>query len=199
VQAADDSSPVTRPPCWGIGLGRTGTNSLCEALRLLGYEHVAHNPGFERLAQLDGGADNGVTVFYKYLDYKFPGSKFVLTLRPLESWLESMEWVYARRPPVTRDNDLAIMRRMALYETVSFDREKFSEAYRRHHAEVRRYFANRPGDLLELDFFAGQGWEPLCAFLGIPPPDAPFPWLHDRQQAATFSGRRIILEGEAAP
>ena len=93
-------SSATQPHCWGIGLGRTGTNSLCEALRLLGYERVEHNPPFERLASLDGGADNGVLLFYKYLDYKFPNSKFVLMLRPLEDWLHSME--FAASPGVGR-------------------------------------------------------------------------------------------------
>jgi hypothetical protein len=58
-------------------------------LRLLGYNRVTHNPRFEVLRQWEGGADNGVVVFYKYLDFKFPGSRFVLTTRNLESWLAS--------------------------------------------------------------------------------------------------------------
>jgi hypothetical protein len=193
VQAAQDEVSVTRAPCWGIGLGRTGTNSLCAALTLLGYGRVAHNPPFERLAELDGGADNGVTLFYKYLDYKFPGSKFVLTLRELGAWLDSMEWIYARRPPVTRANDVAIMRRMSIYESVTFDRAKFTQAYHRHHADVRRYFADRPHDLLEIDLRERGGWEPLCAFLRLPVPAAPFPWLHERERAQTFSGRPIVV------
>ena len=199
MQAAQIVPLITRVPCWGIGLGRTGTNSMCEALRLLGYEHVTHNPPFEQLAGLDGGADNGVLLFYKYLDYKFPGSKFVLTLRALEPWLESMEWVYARRPAVTRANDIAIMRRMSIYESVTFDREKFAAAYDRHHADVRRYFVNRPADLLEIDFSERPGWEPLCTFLGLPQPEVPFPWLHERERAQTFSGRPIVLSERSSP
>ena len=38
-----------------------------------------------------------------------------------------------------------------------------------------RYFADRPGDLLEIDISRGGGWEPLCAFLGEPVPDVAFP------------------------
>ena len=26
-----------------------------------------------------------------------------------------------------------------------------------------------------------EGWEPLCAFLGVPAPDAPFPRTNDRE------------------
>lgn len=70
----ESSNSGPRTPCWGIGLGRTGTNSLCEALRTLGYTFVGHNPRFEELRLLEGGADNGVTLHYKYLDSKFPGS-----------------------------------------------------------------------------------------------------------------------------
>jgi len=171
-------SSATQPHCWGIGLGRTGTNSLCEALRLLGYERVEHNPPFERLASLDGGADNGVLLFYKYLDYKFPNSKFVLMLRPLEDWLHSMEFAASRYPVLSNDDDLAIMRRMQLYESVTFEREKFVRAYHRHHDDVRRYFLKRPDDLLEMSLVGGEGWDKLCPFLGLEQPSAPFPHLH---------------------
>ena len=41
---------------------------------------------------------------------------------------------------------------------------------------MRSYFANRPEDLLVLDVTAGDGWEPLCQFLGMPVPERPFPW-----------------------
>lgn len=177
---------VNRPPCWGIGLGRTGTNSFCEALTLLGYDRqrVAHNPPFENLKKLEGGADNGITLFYKYLDYKFPGSKFVLLWRSIEPWLRSTEFISARHPVTSRDEDIPIMRRMMIYETVGFDREKFTAAYHRHHADVRRYFASRPGDLLEMNIVEhNDGWDKLCPFLGLPVPSVPFPYLHARSDA----------------
>jgi Sulfotransferase domain len=170
-----------RPRCWGIGLGRTGTTSLCEALRILGYVAVGHNPQFEELRSLNGGADNGVTLYYKYLDYKFPDSKFVLTTRALEDWLSSMAYITEQRPLLSREEDVVIYRRMTLYETVTFDRDRFVQAYRRHHADVRRYFRNRPNDLLEMSVVAGDGWEKLCPFLRLPIPRVPFPLLHRRQ------------------
>lgn len=172
------------PRCWGIGLGRTGTNSFCSALRLLGYERVQHNPPFENLRFLEGGADNGVLLFYKYLDYKFPNSKFVLTVRPLESWLDSMAYAAGQFLINGHDDDVAIMRRMLLYESVTFDSERFAQAYHRHHADVRRYFADRPSDLLEMDLLRGDGWHALCSFLDLPIPDAPFPHLHARLRHA---------------
>jgi hypothetical protein len=165
--------------CWGIGLGRTGTHTFCEALRLLGYDRVKYNPQFDELRDLNGGADNGVTIFYKYLDYKFPGSRFVLTMRDLDSWLESIQYINNRNSPVNREDDTIIMRRMTMYETVTFDREKYTSAYHRHHADVERYFEGRD-DLLRMNIMEGDGWDKLCPFLGIELPVAAFPHLHKR-------------------
>lgn len=173
---------MIRHKCWGIGLGRTGTTSLCEALKILGYRQVFHNPTFEQLRIADGGSDNGVTIYYKYLDYKYPGSKFVLTTRRVDEWIESIEYITNAHPVSRETDDDPIKRRMILYESVTFDREKFLRAYARHHEDVRRYFRDRPNDLLEMDISAGQGWETLCPFLGLPVPTVSFPYLNQREK-----------------
>ena len=153
---------------------------------------MKHNPTFEELRDLQGGADAGVLVFYKYLDFKFPGSKFVLMIRELDSWLESVEYIFGKWPVTSREPDLAIMRRMLLAETVRFDRDKMLAARERHHADVRRYFADRPDDLLEMNIVAGEGWEKLCPFLGLPIPDAPFPHRNQRVVANAQEGPSLI-------
>lgn len=33
-----------------------------------------------------------------------------------------------------------------------------------------------------------EGWEPLCAFLGVPVPDEPFPNMNDRAQFRSLFG-----------
>ncbi len=180
---------------WGIGLGRTGTTSFCASLRVLGYKNVVHNPTFEQLPSLDGASDNGCTIFYKYLDYKFPGSKFVLLTRDLKPWLDSAEYIHGHEP-IDRSEDVIIMRRMLLYETVVFDREKFIETYHRHHADVRRYFSKRPDDLLEMDITTGDGWEKLCPFLGLPIPDQPFRQSNKRVDGV-ISGSGIIAKSKS--
>jgi hypothetical protein len=175
---------------WGIGLGRTGTSSFCESLRILGYKNVVHNPTFEELPLLDGAADNGCTIFYKYLDYKFPDSKFILLTRDLKSWLDSAEYIHGHEP-VDRAKDLMIMRRMLLYETIVFDKAKFTVAYHRHHEDVRRYFRDRPNDLLEMDITAGDGWEKLCPFLGLSIPEVPFRKTNQRKDGITSGSGRV--------
>ena len=54
------------------------------------------------------------------------------------------------------------------------------EGYELHNAAVRR--AVPPERLLE--FNVKQGWGPLCAFLGVPEPPGPFPWVTDRVKVA---------------
>lgn len=158
---------------WGIGLGRTGTSSFCKSLEILGYSRVKHNPLFEELKDLDAAADNGCTIFYKYLDYKFPNSKFVLLTRDIDSWLKSMKFKVGLAP-LSRDQDIAIMRRMTLYGTTHFERDKYIEAYHRHHEEVRSYFKDRKSDLLELNIPAGEGCDKLCPFLELKEPEEAF-------------------------
>ena len=177
------------PPCWGIGLPRTGTKSLAQALEILGYQDVRHNPQFEELATIRAGSDHGVTVFYKYLDGRYPGSKFVLTTRDLDDWLTSMEWIfdYVKLEKITGPiRDVTIMARMLMFETLEFDRDKVIAGYNRHHADVKRYFADRPGDLLEMRISGGDGWEALCPFLGVEIPAVEFPSTNQRVVGAVL-------------
>ena len=163
---------------WDIGLPRTGTSTFCKAVKILGYRKVKHNPRLEHLQDLDAASDAGCVIYYKYLDYKYPGSKFVLCTRALEDWLASAEFIYTKYPSV--DRDIAILRRMMLYETVTFDRQKFIDAYHRYHDDVYRYFKNRQDDFLEMNLTTGDGWEKLCDFLELPIPEQPFPHANKR-------------------
>lgn len=58
---------------FGIGLSKTGTISLFAALALLGY----------RAAEHDVATDLPLAAFYPQLDERYPGSKFILTLRDM--------------------------------------------------------------------------------------------------------------------
>ena len=56
------------------------------------------------------------------------------------------------------------------------DRSFAIEAFNRHNEQVRR---DVPADRL-LVYEVRQGWEPLCAFLGVPVPEGkPFPHVND--------------------
>jgi hypothetical protein len=189
---------------FGIGLSRTGTTSLADALGVLGYRNL-HFPkddltreevtaflaaGGDRLRlsvleRLDAATDTPICATFEALDPAYPGSKFILTIRDKESWLESCRaywasWVdsYLTASP---DDALAaylIPIQLKLYGTTTFDREQFSRAYDDYHQRVRGHFRHRPEDLLTLRICDGEGWKPLCDFLGVPRPRAEFPWTN---------------------
>lgn len=75
---------------WGIGLTRTATTSLSRALVVLGYAAV-HYPTLAQLLHepLEAATDEPVAVTYKYLDYLYPNSKFILTERAEDDWIRS--------------------------------------------------------------------------------------------------------------
>jgi Sulfotransferase domain len=171
---------------FGIGDARTGTSSLGRAFVLLGFRHTSWDPAlwdaFERddyepifsvasrYESFEDGPWNG-RDFYRELDSRFPGSKFVLTMREPHSWLRSHERHFStagagRIPERYRIADYAERR------------EEILRDYAARTEEVRTYFSDRPADLLVLDVVGGEGWERLCPFLGLGPPARPFPHLN---------------------
>lgn len=171
---------------FAIGLSKTGTSSLTIALRQLGYrtkhfpiEMVVLRGGELRLRPEEAAVhecltDTPVAYFYRELDRRFPGSKFILTVRDLDGWLKSCRTHFAK-PSWGRRMDRL---HTELYGSREFDRAGFSEGYERHVSGVTEYFESRPEDLLVLDIGKGEGWDELCSFLEVSVPDVPFPWVN---------------------
>lgn len=172
----------------GVGMHKTGTTSLANALRTLGYRvtgtfgvddprisDTAVARGLEILQDYDAAQDNPWPFIYRDIDTAFPGSKFILTTRDEGDWIDSVrrhfggkstpmrEWIYGAGDPIGNE-------------------ERYLDVYRRHHREVIDYFSDRPGDLMELRISEGEGWPKLCEFLGVETPDRPFPHANSRQQ-----------------
>ncbi|HVR98764.1 MAG TPA: sulfotransferase [Thermoanaerobaculia bacterium] len=201
---------------FGLGLSKTGTSSLAEALDRLGIRTI-HYPcdestfeclrnGRYRLPVLEeyqGAVDIPVAPFYAQLDAEYPGSRFVLTVREPEAWLRSvelhwelmMDW-WHRYPDFKRFQEFISAR---VYGSAGFSRERFLHAYETHRRNVERYFRGRPHDLLVIDICGGEGWEKLCPFLGVEVPAAPFPhaneWMH-QLLAATGELESVVPPGE---
>ncbi len=190
---------MTRPKVFCIGFQKTGTTSLHAALTQLGYRTasvVGRDWSAERLAAegaalcietargYDAAQDMPWPLFFRALDAAFPGSKFILTLRDHERWFASIEnhfganedemqaFVYGRDTAAPAGN-----------------RERYIDVLARHERDVRRYFAERPRDLLVMDLEAGDGWPALCGFLAQPVPDAPFPSKNRSADRKTLSFR----------
>jgi glycosyltransferase involved in cell wall biosynthesis len=172
----------------GVGISKTGTSSLAAALTKLGFRCVHGWPpfGVERAAAL---VDAPAACRYRELDVMYPGSKFILTMREREAWLESCRKHWERSRLHTAAPEVRFEYfwcRAHIFGRLDFDAKNHWRSYLRHVEEVRAYFAERPGDLLEIDITGGAGWEPLCRFLDVPVPDAAFPW---RNKAPGEDGR----------
>ena len=56
--------------------------------------------------------------------------------------------------------------------------DQLLERFKKHNADVRRYFSGRADNLLVADWETGCGWRELCRFLGMDIPRRPFPWAN---------------------
>lgn len=187
---------------FGIGLSKTGTTSLAAALRILGLRACDYPHDARTQAQLESGdydlavlrqndalTDTPAAYCFPQLDEQFPGSLFILTEREnRQRWLESFreQWKHGDEwgthdPQFQR---FLYFMRCVNYGVTSFHPQRLKYAYERHSREVRRYFADRPGDLLIHDVTTGSGWAELCKFLDLPLPDQPYPRANTRQEKA---------------
>ena len=87
---------------FGIGFHKTGTTSLGEALKVLGYNVTGPNwinqgnIGRTHLARcralshdFDAFQDNPWPLVYREMDAMWPDAKFILTMRDSQKWIES--------------------------------------------------------------------------------------------------------------
>jgi len=176
----------TQSKIFGIGLSRTATKSLTKALNQLGYciihyptdittfqELISGNYNFSLLNFFDGITDITVAPFYAQLDKIFPNSKFILTIREKEKWLESIKnhWEgksLENNNEETHKIELRKFLRATTYGTLHFAKERLEYVFDNHRKNIEEYFKNEPEKLLIMNISEGDGWEKLCNFLNLP-------------------------------
>lgn len=196
----------------GAGWGRTGTASMRAALEALGYtchdmRDVIERPGqaelFSQAAadprfdweQIYGDYTATIdwpgSAFWRELAEAYPDAKVVLTVHDPEDWFDSWPAISYRswldRPSDSFGSAWRTMRQRVIVERClggqPHDPERVATAYRRHTDAVEAAVPHHRLLVHEL----GQGWQPLCGFLGRPVPDQPFPHVDD--QTAVLSRR----------
>lgn len=196
---------------FGIGLSKTGTKSLGCALKILGYKSRHFTPGILSLTEnglhlntssslllnSDAFFDIPVSAFYKDLDKLFPGSKFILSIRDIDQWLDSCQHHFMNRTPHWKSepnwwkeeingkwsptySEISNALVYKMYGTESYDEKKFISAYERHLDSVKKYFRKREDDLLI--YKVDDEWSPICHFLNVSIPDVSFPTKNVRQK-----------------
>lgn len=172
---------------FGIGLSRTGTASLNSALNELGIKSkhfifypITTNIPFLYLALKDASAatDISISANYKKIDKLYPNSKFILTVRDIESWLTSCKYYFTQRINIEKSPKWIKEIHLRLYNTLKYDSRRFKIGYYKYIDDVRKYFKNRPEDLLIIDIVRGERYEKLCPFLGLEVPKKKFPHMN---------------------
>lgn len=181
---------------FGIGLSRTGTTSLTQALTVLGLRARHYFFDLDAIEQLDAATDTPIARAYKQLDRAYPGSRFVLTVRDMDDWIASCRNFFDSPPePGSDEEQLAL----DIYGCIGFDEQKFRARYVAHLEGVQEYFANRPSDLLIMNICNGDGYELLCPFIGRPIPSEPFPHYNSIEWARQLRLRAAALAGRTEP
>ena len=151
---------------FGLGLSRTGTTTLNETLRLMGYNTIHYPTSKELWSESNDGATDIPTIpAYKLLDKVFPGSKFILTMRDKQEWMRSM-YPYLERKRNWNQGSAQVQLRIDVYGAPFFEEEKYSNAFDKHHEDVIQYFKERPEDLLIVNILNGESPKSLYDFLG---------------------------------
>lgn len=129
--------------------------------------------------------DHPTCLYYKELMEAFPDAKVILNVRDPERWFVSWQTLFEGLgmmraigrfvPRVRRAIDIPDVLIRDGQMKGRIDHDSNIAEYLRHNAEV---IATVPPEKL-LVFDVKQGWGPLCAFLGVPVPDQPFPHLNE--------------------
>ena len=179
----------------GTGFGRTGTDSMRNALNILGVGPTHHmfeldegsplRQGWLDLAKgaapdwnaLFAGYNSCVdwpsAYYWRSLIDEFPKARVLLTMRSAESWWTSFEATTLKY--IQSGDDPNGLAHLLVAEQVfggrPDDREHAIAIYNRNTEEV--IAAVDPERLLVHQL--GDGWAPLCDWLGLPVPDVEYP------------------------
>jgi hypothetical protein len=176
LKIGKSKSNSTEPKIFCIGLSGTGTRSLDAAFKMLGYKSKHFPRSLEDFEKYQVLSDIPVSCRYRELDVLFPGARFILTLRDLESWLDNR----SRKPVDEHQKSLWVREtRLRTYGIPEFERNFYKQRHKEFHEGVYEYFEHRPQDLLTMNIIDGDGWDVLCPFLGVRIPEQPFPVIRN--------------------
>lgn len=185
----ENSSGISRPKVFGIGLQKTGTTTLGACLTHLGYRHKSYDRQalwhvrkgrdkqlVEMMDRYDSFDDEPWARIYRLADQRYPDAKFILTVRKSsDAWFNSL----------AKHCDRLLFNEHRRYLFGSMypreNRQEIVEIYENHIASVKDYFEGREGKLLVVSFDGdsqASAWEKICDFLGCEVPNVPVPRMN---------------------
>jgi hypothetical protein len=151
-----------------VGFQKTGTSSFGVAMRHLGYRHYGYNRDLAWILQ-EGDVESclefashfnslddlpwSTPEFVAAYRRRFPAARYVMLERDETTWLRSYFGYFGDR----------------------YTPEEALRRFRDHQSRILDLLVGVE-HLLRMDICAGEGYEKLCPFLGIPVPDTPFPF-----------------------
>ncbi|KIJ33598.1 hypothetical protein M422DRAFT_264360 [Sphaerobolus stellatus SS14] len=181
-----------------LGLNRTGTSSMTDALDILGF-----GPCYHTLRLLNAGGNDFEKWAEQYekrgdpevIDQILQGYDLMVlshfqqfqTTRDPEKWERSMKRTIqpATERAFTASDDLLPMQKSyAIWQKINIKvnpellTDNFQDVLLRHTERVKK--AILASQLLV--YRVEEGWEPLTVFLGVPIPDEPFPNVNDTEK-----------------
>jgi hypothetical protein len=186
----------------GTGFGRTGTDSMREALTILGFgpcHHMSEVMADDDQKRLWRALAKGATADWNQLfagyvscmDWPsahhwrdlievYPDARVILTYRSPESWWESFEKTILAGISQSQDQDslgIALVSKQ-VFGGRPHDRATAIAVYE---ANAGAVIAKIPPERL-LVHNLGDGWETLCAHLDVPVPDQAYPNRHNTKE-----------------
>jgi hypothetical protein len=180
---------------FGIGFYKTGTTTLYEALRGLGYNTIngdkpgsypGADDGQALIRQIEAGdyrlptfelfdafTDNPYFRIWRQVCDLYPDARYILTVRDEEQWIASCVKFFRNRR--LRPMRVWMFGKHADPSRDEASRQAWLDAYRAHNAAVREHFRGRATQYLEFDPTQEPDWRRLCAFVQAPVPDRPWP------------------------
>jgi len=175
----------------GVGLPRTGTATLAEALRILGFNTLHHAPerlnldnltfdSFRCYDDVDAVVDVPAAHFFENILANNPACKAILTVRHTGRWWESIKWHIDK---IHLSADVGHIRQADRLHSLLFgspwpEEFLYKKAFERHNVCAKKWLVDACVPFLRMDIEAGDKWAKLCSFLGVEEPDAEWPWLN---------------------
>ena len=201
---------IGKPKIFCIGRNKTGSTSIAKALRDLGIIVALQSPAekllrdwakrdFKRIirfcytAQAFQDVPYSLPFTFQALDVKFPGSKFILTVRNNSlQWYSSLTRFHSKLFGGDIIPDYNALKRAQycypgfmleanrlIYQTPDddlYNKAIMIEHYEFHNRNVMEYFRHRPDDLLVINLAEKGAYAKFCKFIGKPIISQDFPW-----------------------
>lgn len=170
-----------------LGFHKTGTTSFGAFMQQLGFKSQSYykpysrsfalslrNRDFRELFEMtdryDAFDDDPWYLFYREFETRYPTAKFVFYERDPEKWYQSALLFFGRSTTPMAEYIFGEGKGSPM-----FNRDRHIAVYRKHSADVRDYFRDKPDKFLEIPDLSDSSARAVAEFVGCAPSGVAFP------------------------